>query len=140
MNNTYQYDRPLSYLLVDLTRFLQEARQRLPVLLSYDYVMPLKDVVAIVLSISINKTVSVGLLHQSGTPDDSFDLLWSILEDKLGTEHFNHLDMLSVEKEAVSLLENLEMYLSTYLPPSWRCGEYTFFEWKGETIVLLKDG
>lgn len=140
MIDPYQYNRPLSYLLVDLSRFLHQARMNSPTLLAYDYAMPIKEVVAIMLSISINRTPSVGLMHQRDIPDDSFDLLWSILEDKLGIEHFNHIDMMGVEREALGLLENLEMYLSAYLPPSWRCGEYTFFEWKGDTIVLLKDG
>ena len=140
MNDYYRYDKPLAYLLVDLSRFMHEARMNLPILLAYDYALPIKDVVAIMLSVSINRTPAVGLIHQRDIPEDSFDLLWSILEDKLGSEHFNHLDMMGVEREALSLLENLELYLSAYLPPSWRCGEYTFFEWKGETIVLLKDG
>ena len=141
----YNHAGPAEFAIVELRVLAYHFTDKYPAIRALAPTFDYKCIISALLSISINRNVSLSL---AGTierlayrEDDPISLVWSIVESAFGEGMFNALDFSRIDYELHLLLCELDRFISALLPPHWGCCEFTFYEWLGETtIVLLKDG
>lgn len=131
----------IALLVVDVSSVIKRVGQYqaiLPILTD----IPLNDIIEAMLAVSVNhqpgKLIETNPRYQQTIRDDN-DLIWYLLENKLG-ERFETIPINDLEVELDNLLCELDERIGRALPSEWGPGEYTFYGWLGPgQMVVMRD-
>lgn len=135
----------LELVIIELRAIFTNANIKYPNLCSLRTSISFHDIISCLLSISINGNVSASVATVMpwlfDRDDDPISVTWDIIETQLGLTAFNVLDWVAVDAELHSLLSEVDSVIGFYIPPDWEAAAFTFYNWLGNTsVVLLKDG